>query len=322
MHYLLCFHGMDVGLVYNLPRKVRVFMYGFPGKAMEATDCNEATTWYMATNSKYDEDGKFMEDLRLTIGDKRYEQYCVFSGDLTSADANRVPDLFFEDEARIFRTGLFELPARFKRVFLKESYSSVDKRFYKPGDQRKLNVQTLHEALEPITKKGAKFPKKGFVTYFLEPGKIGNRRLKSLNFVLVPQPKYYHSYLDLCRSAGKVIPGSYVSTKSQRKRKQKKGIPKLSGHRVPSRSKYKYDTSIPNTKNTREAKIVQTIVQENQGLYLSDVVRFLCDRHPEGQITLVVSACRVFHSQLPGPVKRRQSATARMTVSQYLEQRS
>ena len=96
--YLISFHGLDVGLIYNLPLNIRVYMYCYPGKPVDATNCNEATTWYMATKSKYDIKGTYMKDLKLTIGDNKYQQLCVFSGNLTEENMNRIPDLYFEDD--------------------------------------------------------------------------------------------------------------------------------------------------------------------------------------------------------------------------------
>ena len=47
-NYLMSFHGMDIGLIYNLPKNVRVYMYCL-GKQVDAADWNEAITWYTAT---------------------------------------------------------------------------------------------------------------------------------------------------------------------------------------------------------------------------------------------------------------------------------
>ena len=202
-NYLLSFHGLDIGLVYNLPKNVKIFLYCYPGKPVDATNCNEASTWYMATRSTYDKKGKYMKDLKLTIGDKKYEQYCVFSGNLGKNDQNRVPDLYFEDEQKDFRTGLFNLPARFQRVFIKEKYSAIDKKLYKPGQKADIDIELLHKKLKPFTKKFVELPNEGFLTYFVNPGRLYNKKFKDIDFVVLPKPNTYFSYIDLCKKTNK-----------------------------------------------------------------------------------------------------------------------
>lgn len=277
-HYLLSFHGMDVGLVYNLPKNVRIFMYCYPGKSMDASDCNEALTWFVATQNKYDNKGAYMEKLKLTINSKKYEQYCVFDGAKRKHNINRVPDLFFEDECHDFRTGCFHLPARFKRVFVRDNEQ------YKPGQQIDIDNRKFHKALEPFTLKNAVLPKKGFIKYFLEPSSIGNKKFKSIDFVVVPKPRTYHSYTELCKKTRK-----YVLE------------------------------SIPNTKNSNEQNTVRKIVKSTTGIYLSAIIQFLCKKHPGHQISIIVSACRVFHPDLPTKVKTNQSKTSKMRVKKYLK---
>lgn len=317
-HYLCSFHGMDVGLIYNLPKKVKIFLYCYPGKPVDATDCNEASTWYMATRDNYDKKGKFMKDLRLTIGPKKfknYKQYCVFSGDLGRKDLNRIPDLYFEDEDRDFRTGLFNLPAQFERVFIKEKYSSIDKKLYKPGDKAKIDTNILHKKLKPYTKKYVDLPDEGFLTYFIQPGELLKKKLKNIDFVVVPKTKTYFSYLDLCKRTNKKvdkikgIPNNLIEGRPIKLKNKDKRIGK----------KYNYDISIPNSKDSKEIKIIRNIVKENKGLYLSDMVRFLCNKHPNSEITIIISACRVFHDDLPKNVVNRQMKTASVTVDEYLK---
>ena len=158
-NYLMSFHGMDIGLIYNLPKNVRVYMYCFAGKQVDAADWNEAITWYTATmnEEKYDKEGKFMKKLTLTLDSNnpksKCAQYCVFSGNLVNFDLNRIPDLYLEDEKYSFKSGLYNLPARFERIFLKDKYSSIDDKFYKPGDKASISVNQLHKKLKPFIKK-------------------------------------------------------------------------------------------------------------------------------------------------------------------------
>ncbi|VVU94465.1 hypothetical protein CPAV1605_187 [seawater metagenome] len=331
----MSFHGMDVGLVYNLPKNVRVFMYCFAGKPVDAADWNEALTWYVATmdESKYDKHGKFMKRLTLTLdSDKKNSkcaQYCVFSGNLAKYDLNRIPDLFLEDEDTSFKTGLFNLPAKFDRLFLKDKYSSVDDKFYKPGDKGSINIETLHKKIKPFTKKNKDLPYDGFLAYFVNPGSF-KYKFKDLDFVVIPKSRNYNSYIDLCRKTNKPILD--INIKKERKDKMDKKEPiklKESSFRVPLRNskdtpieKYQYDVSIPNTHIPKEKEKVLKLETKNKGLYLSDVIRYLCNKNPDTFITLIVSSCRVFEDGIPKNVMNNQKKTATVSTNEYLKKYS
>ena len=98
---------------------------------------------------------------------KKYEHFCVFSGDHRKQNLNRIPDLYLENETNDFRSGLFNLPAKFQRIFIKEKYSSVDKKLYKPGDRKDIDIDILHNKLKPFTKKNSSIPDEGFISYFI-----------------------------------------------------------------------------------------------------------------------------------------------------------
>tara|TARA_B100000424_G_scaffold270806_1_gene271202 strand:+ start:1966 stop:2937 length:972 start_codon:yes stop_codon:yes gene_type:complete len=316
-HYLMSFHGLDVGLVYNLPKNVKVFLYCYPGKPIDATNCNEASTWYMATRSNYDNKGEYMKDLKLTIGDKKYEQFCVFSGNHGKHDLNRVPDLYLEDEQKDFRSGLFNLPVRFQRVFTKEKYSSIDKKLYKPGDKADIDVELLHKKLRPFTKKYTDLPEEGFLSYFVSPNSLYNKKFKDIDFIVVPKVKTYNSYIDLCKKANKKFEKTYgIPQKEIIKDKQPV---KIKNKEIRYGNKYNYDISTPNSKDPKDIKKINEIVKNVPGLYLSDVIRILCNKHPESHITLTVSACRSFHSKLPISVQINQKKTSRMNVDEFFK---
>ena len=125
--YLLSFHGLDIGLVYNLPTNVRVYMYCSPGKPISAEVVNEARTWKIATMPRYDKKGKFMTDLKLREdGPGKEHFYCVFSGNLIEENMNRVPDLYFEEEDdQDFRTGLYPSTMSFQTcIFTRHLFKS------------------------------------------------------------------------------------------------------------------------------------------------------------------------------------------------------
>jgi hypothetical protein len=331
-NYLMSFHGMDVGLIYNLPKNVRVFMYCFAGKTIDAADWNESLTWYVATmdEKKYDKEGRFMKKLTLTLDSdnpkSKCAQYCVFSGNLSHYDMNRIPDLYLEDENKDFKTGLYQLPARFERVFLKDKYSSIDDKFYKPGDKSSINVQQLHNKIKPFIKKKQELPKEGFIAYFVNPGSF-RFRYKDLDFIVVPKSRYYNSYIDLSRKTNKPIYDISIKKDKLKKMKEKEPIKlKKSSFRVPKNKRkdtplevHQWDVSTPNTHNEKEKKKILKIKDEYPGLYLSDVIRYLCNKNPDTYITLIVSSCRSFDEDLPVAVKRRQQKTATISTDEYLK---
>lgn len=311
----MSFHGLDIGLIYNLPKNVRVFMYCFSGKEVDAADWNEAATWYTASldEKKYDKEGKFMEKLTLTLDSNnpksKCAQYCVFSGNLSKYDMNRVPDLYLEDEKYDFKTGLYNLPARFQRIFLKDKYSSVDNKYYKPGDKSKIDVKIFNTKIKPFIKKNKDLPEEGFLTYFLNPGSL-NLKINKLDFVVVPDPKYFNSYIDL-----------------QRKTENLKEI--SSSFRIPKRKSdkhllenYQWDISIPNTNDNLEIKKINRIKKSLKGVYLSDVIRYLCLKNPDKFITIIVSSCRKFHFQIPKNVIKNQKKTSTISTSEYIRKYS
>jgi len=332
-NYLMSFHGLDVGLIYNLPKNVRIFMYCFAGKEVDAADWNESATWYMATmdESKYDKYGKFMEDLTLTLNSSnpksKCAQFCVFSGNLSEYDMNRIPDLYLEDEGEDFKTGLYDLPARFERIFLKDKYSSVDQKFYKPGEKATINLEKLNKRIKPFIKKGKNLPNDGFISYFINPGSF-KFNYKELDFVVVPKSRYYNSYIDLCRKTNKPIYDINIKKQALISLKNKDPIElKPTSFRIPQRKnnnldKHQWDISTPNTNNSKEIKKIRKIQNSTKGLYLSDVIRYLCNKNPNKHITLIVSSCRSFHDKIPKNVIKNQLKTATISTSEYVKKYS
>lgn len=292
--YLASFHGLDVGLIYNIPKNVRIYMYCVPGKPISAEIVNEARTWDIATLPDYDRQGKFMTNLLLRQDGPSVEwPYCVFSGNLVEEDMNRVPDLYFEDdEEGDFRTGLFHLPASFRRVFLRDHFSGVDQKLYQAGDIEELNSEILHNCL---LKQSRSEKVSGFLHYFLEPSTLKKKRYEKLPFVVVPNSQCYESYNTL------------LNTQKPSKV-------------APNRIRYEIDDkSIPNTNSKKEVKRVLKIRKQMEGLYLSDIVRILCERHYNEFITIIVSACRCFHDDLSTSVKDNQRKTARVDAKTYYD---
>lgn len=294
-NYLLSFHGADIGKIYNLPKNVRVYMYCFPNKPITANHANEARTWQIATQDHYDPRGRFMT--RLKVYDDELDTkvpYCVFSGNLMEDDLNRVPDLCFEDEEGDFRTGLYHLPARFRRVFVKNCRSRG--RSYNPGDIEELDSRVLNQTFKKVADTSSVDESAtGFARYFLEPGTLEKKKYKDLTFVVIPHSDTYQSYLDLAhRVRGAVITRNKKS-------------------RAPT---HEYDTSVPNTKDKMDSREVKRLEKETGGVFLSDIVRHLCNQHPHDFITIIVSACRCFN-YMPKGVYKNQLKTTIVSASEY-----
>lgn len=296
--YLVSFHGMDIGKIYNLPRNVRVYMYCYPDKAITANFENEARTWEIATSQNIDREGKFMTKLKIYDDDlDKKVPYCVFSGNLKENDLNRVPDLYFEDEEGDFKTGLYHLPCKFKRVFIKNHFSSVDKKSYNPGDIEELNSSILNKKLKELA--NSKGEATGFLKYFLEPSSLNRKKYSDLSFVVVPDSTTYESYSDLLKKT----PRSQIKNTKLRK---------------PDET---YDISVPNTQVPSEIKTVMRIQKEIKGFYLSDLIRYLCNKHPTAYITIVISACRCFYT-LPKTVRTNQMKTTQVSALEYYKKYS
>ena len=61
------------------------------------------------------------------------------------------------------------------------------------------------------------------------------------------------------------------------------------------------------------------IANEQKGIFLSDLIRFLQAKHPDSTISILVSACRVFHEDLTPEIAKRQLKTSRVTVDEFIK---
>ena len=283
--YMISFHGMDIGLVYNLPKNVRVVMYCLPGKTVSACDANEARTWYVATTPRRDLRGNYLKALKIFWDEnKKALPYCVFSGNLQKYDMNRIPDILLKPEFNDFKTGLFHLPARFNKVYLKDGICKTTGKSHQTGDIEKVDYRQFHKSIANHTNAHVNFDEHSFIHHFLRPGTLKKRRLGTLGFVVVPQTNTYWSHAKL--------------TEATRRLKRK---------------------STPNTKTSKDIAVVREIATREKGLHLSDVIRTLIRANPDQFITLVVTVCRSFHDELPQRVRANQEQTSRITIQEYLK---
>lgn len=290
--YLLSFHGTDIGLSYNLPQNVRVILYCLPGKEVSAVDINEIRTWKVATTSTRDAHGKYLAALKIYWDNKKYPlQYCVFSGNLKKQQLHKIPDLLLDTEFNDFKTGLFQLPVRFQRVFLKDHYSITDKRYYQPGEVSAINVKKLHKQLKLLDAKlnrNDEIYDKSFMAYLLKPGQLNKKKYSTLNFVVVPNSKYYSSYSKLKTDTSKIT-----------------------------------RPSIANSTNAKDKQVVKNIIKQEKGkekgLYLSDVIQHAKKENPGKFITIIAAVCRAFHPALTKNLRTNQSKTEAVTIDEYLQ---
>lgn len=283
-HYLLSSHGTDLGMVMVLPKNVRVYMYCYSGVPVSAEDKNEVRTWYMATKPRYDDHGKYMKELRLNhINGKQCDQYCVFSGNLGDQDMNRIPDLLLEEERDVFHTGLYRLPVRYNRTFLRD-HDTLDRKRYRAGQVAKISVARFHQKLRPFLDTDS-LPDRGFLPYFISPSTIKHKPYSSLAFVVSPNPAFHRSFSSM-----------YDETRRGRKIKH-----------------------YPNTKSKASRKVASLVGNRSKSLYLSDVIRMLQNAHPGGFVSIVVSACRSFHEELPENVRTNMKKSATVSVSAYIK---
>ena len=184
---------------------------------------------------------------------------------------------------------MYHLPCKFKRVFIKNHYSSVDKKYYNPGDIEELNPKILHSKLKNVTEDAS-----GFLKYFLAPKTLNSQKYRDLNFVVIPDSNTYESYLDLEHKIS--------------------GIKLKKSTRTPTND---YDKSVPNTQIIKDYKKVLKIQKEIKGIYLSEIVRYLCNKHGDSYITIIISACRCFYDDIPKDVKLNQKKTTRLDALSY-----
>ena len=101
---------------------------------------------------------------------------------------------------------------------------------------------------------------------------------------------------------------------------------KSSSFRVPKKKmkgipleKYQWDISVPNTNINKEIKKIKKIKNDIEGLYLSDLIRYICNKNPNKHITLIVSSCRSFYDDLPNNVIKNQKKISTVSTDEYIK---
>jgi len=268
-----------------------------PGQPVIASEENETKLWYTSSRKKYDIEGRFLKPLRMEELNYEYNrQFCVFSGNLGEYSMNKVPDLVLNDDGGDFRTGLYNLPVKFRQVFIRDYKSSYFKRRFKPGDTVECDIhRALRRLLNP---KSGKRNMSDFIRYFLRPKELNSKCYGDLKFIVIPDNETYNSHATL---TSRVV-----------KSKREKSASRENIHQGNAP-----DLSVPNCEQEYDTAIM-TDIRSGSKLMLSDVVRYLCAQHPDEYITLIVSACRCWHPDIPNSAKSNQCTYEKVHMDKYL----
>lgn len=304
--YLFSSHGTDLGYSYVLPKNVRVVL-PCTRTCVSADDYVDSKLW-SSFMDKTDLELNYLNDIlidALGVGHK----YCVFSGNLSIEKNNIIPDIYLTKESFNFRSGLFKTPLNFKRVFLKDYFSRTDRKQYLSGDIENINMDEFKRQL--IEHDGS-IPPRGFLRYFLTPGKINETEYKYLDFVLINDKDKFKSVDYFHRS---IYPDRDFSLL-----KHEKKIDETDLFRIPNKSDI-FDIKMSKD-SLEEGKVVsydehylrknqvhtlsepQTaavldrmesyIIYNTEGFFISDIIRHLCnlEENKNKFITITFSVCR------------------------------
>lgn len=299
--YFLSSHGIDIGMIYSLPKDVRVIMHCTSGEVVSACNLYEAALWHASLdNHSNDEYLKVLDNY----------QYCVYSGNLPEEQMNRIPDLILSQETQNFVTGLYESGVNYNVVITAPRCSEGVKGNIKEfGEITKLDKNYLKKNFKIIMDKGGKIDSlpqgdQDFVNYFLRPVNQKNTSIEKLKFLILPeQPKFKSFYslvsimgrknsIESC-SMGKKIP----EIQDEYRKKPMNVALKNGGQIIVNPDEKKID--LPSwLKNENIIKKIRENVETNEksylsnNIYLSDLIRFLCNINKGKFITIVLSACR------------------------------
>ena len=180
-----------------------------------------------------------------------------------------VPDLIFEDEDEDFRTGLYNLPARFQRTFLNDTLENNI--LYQTGETEDVNVQQLHRRIEKYVLDDAPeiTRRDELLSTLISPKSIKSVRYNRLGYALTPKPETYYS---LRRIRWLMIEPESTTIKE--------------ANRGP------YDPVPNNQKVIDELKQKRFDEFSNKPLRLSHIIKYLHDLNNQQPFDIVLSACR------------------------------
>ena len=298
--YLFSSHGVDLGFSYVLPKNVRVILPCMR-TSVSANDETDSKLWSSFID-KPDLDLTYLDNILINNLDPN-RKYCVFSGNLTANKMNIIPNLFLSPEENNFKTGFIKAPLNLKRAFLKDYYSKTDNKQYLSGEIVDLDMMELKRKLD---NPDSNFADKGFMRYFINPGRLNNMEFKDLNFIILNDPNNYKSFDYFQRS---IYPDQKFNNLNY-----EIPIDKNDKFRKPDDQKFDkeinqkyvtYDTiyfkdikEIPLDKKgfvIQEIDNLKNIIKrKNNGYFISDVIRHVCnqDENKDKFITITFSVCR------------------------------
>lgn len=289
--YFISSHGIDIGKIFNLPRDVRVLMICETGTYCSAGNTEEAKFWSACL--KEDTNDEYMKEL---------DKYCIYSGNTTTY--NRIPDLILSYEPSSFFSGVFKTPFDLNVIITKSRCSEGERKGFSVkefGEITKLDSLHVIDLLQKVKQKGEiKFNNLAdteFIEYFLRPAKQKNKKIDELLFLLLPNVKTFYSLYNV----SEIIGNTKICTSVEPFDKY------VDTYRI---DKIKLDdftiepgtvvNDIPRIVSEEEKESINKEIDKNNDLYkgnniyLSDVIRYLCNIESNKLVTVVVSACRGF----------------------------
>jgi hypothetical protein len=304
--YLFSSHGADLGFSYVLPKNVRVILPCLRDSV--SADVETDSKLWSAFITNPDLELNYLNNIMINI-ENPDKKYCVFSGNLIDGKNNIIPNLFIAPEEDSFKTGLIHAPLKLKRAFLTDYYSKTDDRQYLSGEVVDLDMNEFKRKLDdPLNNIGKE---RGFMRYFLNPGKIDAMGSRNLNFVVLNDPETYKSFdyfqREIYDKKGKQKLGSIVYEDSIIRDKDFRKPDDLTFDKeFLNKSDVTYDTiyfkDISNLEDKRRNSVVTEINRlknsieiRNNGYFISDIIRHICNQEENmGKfITITFSVCRV-----------------------------
>ncbi len=283
-YYASC-HGITIGS-FNLPYNVRVVML-CAENVMTACSSNELKI-YSCITSPF---GEQLENLNINynstdIRDRPPEEYklCVYSPNFNANYlvekgilldkfidtfnnskhiSHQCPDLKLSAELIRFRSGVYNVPIQYNRIYVNDHISSRTGELIKAGTIEPINTTEL------------------FARSY-EDKIRGNKALNRLETAIVrPLPSYHSSShgLSAIRDAN-----DFISSNSDSVMKSIKNTLSLNSVVVPDPSRYS------------PLKFFRETIPGANEWYLSSIVNDLSEKHPNELVTIMVSACRNKHT--------------------------
>lgn len=277
VNYFINAHGNEIG-TFELPKNVKVIMLCHQG-AFDACVQNELRLWSSVMNGLGEDLTEFIHNYNSTKSptDPTRTELCLFTPNHNMNyihslgmiefpniveqlfDNGQCPNLEFSSEHKRFRTGVYELPAKFNRVYISDYVStkrgSRENKIIKAGtiEQVNINELLLRGNKDKIT---------------------GTKPLNRFEELLLKPPPV----LDIG-----VREGAVGATARRETYLESQGIENIQVRRYFANVMGLHSFIVPDP-STYEPII--------DGIDLRTIVNNISEENPDGVITIIVSACR------------------------------